>query len=92
MNHLIAKQSQLTESKYVTGASPAATTTTTDAICCYHHRTPGFDTEKCLGFLFFKSLESVVTWDTQYSLPGEAPGSGNIFRVRRFRFGRRIAI
>jgi len=41
---------------------------------------------------FFKFLESVVTWDIQYSLPGEAPGSGNILRVRRFRIGRPIAI
>jgi len=43
-------------------------------------------------FLIFDFLKSVVTWDIQYSLPGEAPGSGSILRVRRFRFGRPIAI
>ncbi|HBJ34683.1 MAG TPA: hypothetical protein DDZ51_07960 [Planctomycetaceae bacterium] len=43
-------------------------------------------------FYFFKILKSVVTRDIQYLLAGEAPGAGNILRVRRFRFGRPSAI
>ncbi|HBJ36800.1 MAG TPA: hypothetical protein DDZ51_19000 [Planctomycetaceae bacterium] len=42
--------------------------------------------------LFFDFFVGVGVWDIQYLLPSEAPGSGNIFRVRRFRLGKPIAI
>lgn len=55
------------------------------------YRLRGLIPKSALVFLFFKFLESVVTWDIQYSLPGEAPGPGNILRMRCYRFGRPFA-
>ena len=36
---------------------------------------------------FFDFFAGVVVWDIQYLFPSDAPGSGNIFRIRLLRFG-----